>query len=64
MKVPLLCKEGRGEVENCTPPNLPLQRGGETFGAMMKIEIVMPQMGESVAEGTVVTWLKKAGEPV
>ncbi len=35
-----------------------------TFGAMVKIEIVMPQMGESVAEGTVVTWLKKAGELV
>lgn len=30
----------------------------------MKIEIVMPQMGESVAEGTVVTWLKKVGEMV
>ena len=30
----------------------------------MKIEIVMPQMGESVAEGTVVTWLKKVGEVV
>lgn len=31
---------------------------------MMKIEVIMPQMGESVAEGTVVTWLKKAGEVV
>ena len=30
----------------------------------MLIEVVMPQMGESVAEGTVVTWLKKVGEPV
>jgi len=30
----------------------------------MKIEIVMPQMGESVAEGRVVTWLKRVGEPV
>lgn len=28
----------------------------------MPIEVVMPQMGESVAEGTVVTWLKKVGE--
>ncbi len=28
------------------------------------IKIVMPQMGESVAEGTVVTWLKKVGEVV
>ncbi|MDE2180613.1 MAG: 2-oxo acid dehydrogenase subunit E2 [candidate division NC10 bacterium] len=30
----------------------------------MLTEIVMPQMGESVAEGTVVTWLKKVGEAV
>ena len=30
----------------------------------MYIQIVMPQMGESIAEGTVVTWLKKIGEPV
>ncbi len=30
----------------------------------MLIDVVMPQMGESVAEGTVVTWLKKVGEPV
>jgi hypothetical protein len=26
--LPLLCKEGRGEVEGSTPPSLPLQRGG------------------------------------
>lgn len=30
----------------------------------MSIEVVMPQMGESVAEGTVVTWLKKVGESI
>lgn len=30
----------------------------------MHIQIVMPQMGESIAEGTVVTWLKKVGEVV
>src|SRR5574337_1697936 len=30
----------------------------------MPIEIIMPQMGESVAEVRVVTWLKKVGEPV
>ena len=28
------------------------------------IEIVMPQMGESIAEGTVVKWLKRAGDAV
>ena len=30
----------------------------------MDIQVVMPQMGESVAEGTVITWLKKFGEVV
>jgi 2-oxoglutarate dehydrogenase E2 component (dihydrolipoamide succinyltransferase) len=30
----------------------------------MSIEVVMPQMGETVAEGTVNTWYKKAGEAV
>lgn len=30
----------------------------------MSVAIVMPQMGESVAEGTVVAWLKAVGEPV
>jgi 2-oxoglutarate dehydrogenase E2 component (dihydrolipoamide succinyltransferase) len=30
----------------------------------MSIDVVMPQMGESIAEGTVVKWLKKVGEKV
>jgi len=27
-------------------------------------DVVMPQMGESIAEGTVVRWIKKVGDPV
>ncbi len=30
----------------------------------MKVEMVMPQMGESIAEGTIIKWLKKEGEIV
>jgi pyruvate dehydrogenase E2 component (dihydrolipoamide acetyltransferase) len=30
----------------------------------MPINVVMPQMGESVAEGTVVRWIKKVGDPI
>ncbi len=30
----------------------------------MRTEVVMPQMGESVAEGTITKWLKKVGEKV
>jgi len=31
---------------------------------MAKVEVVMPQMGESVMEGTVIEWLKKVGDTV
>src|SRR5216117_2148372 len=31
---------------------------------MARIDVLMPQMGESIAEGTVSKWLKKIGDPV
>ena len=31
---------------------------------MTRIEVPMPQMGESIAEGTVSKWLKQVGDPV
>lgn len=31
---------------------------------MAKVDVIMPQMGESIAEGTLTKWLKKVGEPV
>jgi pyruvate/2-oxoglutarate dehydrogenase complex dihydrolipoamide acyltransferase (E2) component len=31
---------------------------------MARIDVVMPQMGESIAEGTLSKWLKKIGDPV
>src|ERR1043166_2359529 len=33
-------------------------------GDFMATEVVMPQMGESIAEGTITRWLKKVGETV
>src|SRR5438874_13266095 len=30
----------------------------------MPTDVVMPQMGESIAEGTIVRWIKKVGEKV
>src|SRR4030081_1379621 len=30
----------------------------------MSTEVVMPQMGESIAEGTITKWLKKVGDHV
>ncbi len=31
---------------------------------MARVDMVMPQMGESIAEGTIIRWLKKEGERV
>src|ERR1700674_3425083 len=31
---------------------------------MSKIDVIMPQMGESIAEGTLSRWIKKAGDKV
>src|SRR5712664_2507498 len=31
---------------------------------MARVEVLMPQMGESIAEGTLSKWLKKVGDPV
>ena len=30
----------------------------------MKVDMVMPQMGESIAEATISKWLKKVGDKV
>jgi pyruvate dehydrogenase E2 component (dihydrolipoamide acetyltransferase) len=34
------------------------------FGENMSTEVVMPQMGESIAEGTITKWLKQVGDRV
>ena len=31
---------------------------------MAKVELIMPKMGESVAEATVIKWLKNVGETI
>lgn len=31
---------------------------------MARVDVIMPQMGESIAEGTVSRWLKKVGDPI
>ena len=31
---------------------------------MARIELIMPKMGESVSEATIITWLKEVGEMV
>jgi pyruvate/2-oxoglutarate dehydrogenase complex dihydrolipoamide acyltransferase (E2) component len=29
---------------------------------MARVDVIMPQMGESIAEGTITKWLKGVGE--
>src|SRR6188768_2337150 len=31
---------------------------------MARVDVIMPQMGESIAEGTISRWMKKAGDAV
>lgn len=31
---------------------------------MAKVDVIMPQMGESIAEGTLTKWLKSVGDPI
>jgi pyruvate dehydrogenase E2 component (dihydrolipoamide acetyltransferase) len=38
--------------------------GTQTKGYIVAHEVIMPQMGESIAEGTITSWLKAIGEKV
>jgi len=44
-----------------TPPAAAAAASGSTDGAT---KVIMPQLGESIAEGTIVKWLKKPGDAV
>src|SRR2546427_3015086 len=41
-----------------------MRRRAPRYTPDMATEVVMPQMGESVAEGTIVRWIKKVGDKV
>jgi pyruvate dehydrogenase E2 component (dihydrolipoamide acetyltransferase) len=49
-----------GDPANRGPEGVPGQSSGSTGGT----NVVMPQMGESIFEGTITKWLKKAGDTV
>src|SRR6185503_13156309 len=42
----------------------PAQRIANEGEAVARVDIIMPQMGESIAEGTLSKWLKKVGDEV
>src|SRR3989339_1925752 len=41
-----------------------LKRNKNDIGESMRVNIVMPQMGESITEGTLIKWHKRKGESV
>lgn len=51
-------KEEEAEAEE------PVSESGSDAGDGERFEVVMPQMGESVMEGTVIEWAKKVGDKV
>jgi pyruvate dehydrogenase E2 component (dihydrolipoamide acetyltransferase) len=52
------CKYGSNRPHLYTAPEI---RGEEKF---MPTDVVMPQMGESITEGTITKWLKKPGDAI
>src|SRR5512147_1219455 len=54
----------RGEAQGERWRPVPAQRSAEKRSAGMPTKITMPQLGESVAEGTVGRWLKNVGDMV
>ena len=57
-----LGNEGPGtKAAQTTEPETPVEQAD---GAARGVEVVMPQMGESIFEGTITRWLKKAGDAV
>jgi pyruvate dehydrogenase E2 component (dihydrolipoamide acetyltransferase) len=53
-----------GESAAATTPSAPQEPQLAPTSAVGGIDVVMPQMGESIFEGTITKWLKKAGDAV
>src|SRR4029453_18093130 len=50
--------DGTGEANEAPAADAPAAEAGQT------VDLVMPEMGESVAEGTILAWHKKEGDEV
>ena len=51
-------------VEEVAPSVVIAERPATPAAATAAVDVVMPQMGESIAEGTITKWLKQVGETV
>src|SRR5919202_955002 len=43
---------------------MPIAAAHSEDDRVARIDVIMPQMGESIAEGTLSRWLKRVGDPV
>src|SRR6267378_1310146 len=60
---PAAAPSAEGAPANASAPaDAPAANGAGTAGT--GTEVVMPQMGESITEGTITKWLKKVGDTV
>src|SRR5437762_14201815 len=55
---------GEREAGSSVWPGVRSRDTGTSFGGSLMTDVVMPQMGESIVEGTLTKWLKKQGEHV
>src|SRR5256714_14384508 len=55
---------GEREAGSSVWPGVRSRDTGTSFGGSLMTDVVMPQMGESIVEGTLTKWLKKQGERV
>src|ERR1700752_4025517 len=54
----------RWKITSCPTPTRSWKRSAAWRLIEMALEVIMPQMGESVVEGTVTKWLVKEGDTV
>jgi 2-oxoglutarate dehydrogenase E2 component (dihydrolipoamide succinyltransferase) len=61
---PASAKSKAGTTEESVPPPAPPKPMPARTPGFAQTDVVMPQMGESIFEGTITRWLKKAGDQV
>ena len=62
--VAILGEAGEASASTPAPAVTPAATSAAAPAAVAAVDVIMPQMGESVAEGTIVRWLKKVGDTV
>jgi pyruvate dehydrogenase E2 component (dihydrolipoamide acetyltransferase) len=56
--------EGEGEAPDAEAPEAGAETGDEGSGGAETVTVRMPELGESIGEGTITRWLKQEGDQV